>query len=108
MKEIDKRDIQYNKYEAVIDGDLHNGIILEVCDDGIMVRPMYVNNEYQYLDGEPVKYEPYWISIDEFDDVKLEIFDDNWGCDDSAIGVEGCFEPWYKVWDADNMQFSYY
>lgn len=104
----DKRDIQYNKYEAKIDGDLHNGIILEVCEDGLMVRPFYVNSDYQYLDGKQVHYEPYWIAKEDFDKVKLEIWDDNWGCDDSAIGVEGCLEPWDRVWDEKNMQFSYY
>ena len=98
---IEKRNIQYGKYECVINGDLHNGIILEVCEDGLMVRPMSVNYDY---DGE---HEPYWLPKDEFDEVELKIWDDLWGCDNSAIGLDGCFEPWQYIW-SDDLKWSYY
>ena len=104
---MEKRDIQYSKYECVINGDLHNGIILEVCEDGLMVRPFYVNDDYQYVDGEQVRYEPYWLPKDEFDEVELKIWDDLWGCDNSAIGLDGCFEPWGFIW-SDDLKWSYY
>ena len=98
---IEKRNIQYGKYECVINGDLHNGIILEVCEDGLMVRPMSVNYDY---DSE---HEPYWLPKDEFDEVELKIWDDLWGCDNSAIGLDGCFEPWDRIW-SDDLKWSYY
>jgi len=98
-----KRDIQYGGYEAHIDGEFHHGIILEVCNDGIMVRP--ISKDFVYPKGYE-RYDSYWIGIEDFDKVKLELYDDNWGCDDSAIGVDGCFEPWNRVWDDKNLQFS--
>ena len=101
---IEKRNIQYGKYECVINGDLHNGIILEVCEDGLMVRPMSVNYDWVNTTGE---YEPYWLPKDEFDEVELKIWDDLWGCDNSAIGLDGCFEPWQYIW-SDDLKWSYY
>ena len=96
-----KRELQYEGYEAHIDGEFHNGIILEVTKDGIMVRP--TSKDFVYSKGDP-----YWIAKKNFDKVQLKIWDDNWGCDDSAIGVEGCFEPWDRIWDEKNMHFSYF
>lgn len=94
-----KRDIQYEGYEAHIDGEFHHGVILEVTKDGIMVRPVSIDHVYS-------KGDPYWIAKEDFDKVKLELWDDLWGCDDSAIGLDGCFEPWRHVWDDKNLQFS--
>jgi len=100
-----KRDIQYEGYEAHIDGEFHHGIILEVTEDGLMVRP--TAKDFVYSKGHD-RYDPYWIAKEDFDKVKLELWDDNWGCDDSAIGLDGCFEPWRHVWDENNLKFSYY
>ena len=98
---FDKRELQYEGYEAHIDGEFHQGIILEVTKEGIMVRPTSKGDEY-------CKGDPYWIAKEDFDKVKLELWDDLWGCDNSAIGLDGCFEPWRHVWDEDNLKFSYY
>ena len=35
-----------------------------------------------------------------FDKVNLELWDDARGCDNSAIGVSGCYEPWTNfIWE---------
>ena len=102
---FDKRELQYEGYEVHIDGEFHHGIILEVTKEGLMVRPFHKNHEYPEGDE---RYDPYWIAKEDFDKVKLELWDDLWGCDNSAIGLQGCFEPWRHVWDENNLKFSYY
>ena len=67
-----------------------------------MVRPFHKNHEYPEGDE---RYDPYWIAKEDFDKVKLELWDDLWGCDNSAIGLQGCFEPWRHVWDENNLKF---
>ncbi len=34
------------------------------------------------------------LHIKEFDEIKLELWMDGRGCDNSAIGVSGCYEPY--------------
>lgn len=64
------------------------GYISELREDGIRVR-FYTNGEYKTEANLPKSL---------FDEFKLEIFDENRGCDDSAIGLSGCFEPWRRMW----------
>lgn len=68
--------------------DYVRGYISELREDGIRVR-FYSNGEYQSEANLPKSL---------FDEFKLEIWDDNRGCDDSAIGLSGCFEPWRNMW----------
>jgi len=37
------------------------------------------------------------LTKDMFDKVNLELWDDNRGCDNSAIGLSGCYEPWDRM-----------
>ena len=74
---FDKRELQYEGYEAHIDGEFHHGIILEVTKEGLMVRPFH--KDHVWSKGYD-KYDPYWIPKEDFDKVKLELWDDNWGC----------------------------
>jgi hypothetical protein len=34
------------------------------------------------------------IIADDYDAFDLEFFEDGRGCDNSAIGIAGCYEPW--------------
>ena len=63
-------------------------IIKDFKEDSIVVKPLSVDFDY---DGP---YSEVTINLSEFDEIGLEIFDDARGCDNSAIGVQGCYEPW--------------
>lgn len=68
------------------------GYIKEFNEDSIVVKPMSVDFHYG-------TYSPVTFNVSEFDEIELEIFDDARGCDNSAIGVQGCYEPWSNfVW----------
>ena len=64
------------------------GYISELREDGIKIR-FYNFGKYESEAHLPKSL------FDEFD---LQIFDENRGCDDSAIGLSGCFEPWSRMW----------
>ena len=68
------------------------GVIKELYEGAIVVKQISINYDYDQALG--VAY----IPKEQFDNFKLEIFDDNRGCDNSAIGVPGCYEPWERMW----------
>lgn len=76
------------EYKIPGSSDYNRGYISELREDGIKVR-FYTNGEYKTEANLPK---------DLFDEFKLEIFDDNRGCDNSAIGLSGCYEPWQRMW----------
>ena len=68
--------------------DYVRGMISELRKDGIRVKIFDSEVESRYAN----------LPIELFDEFQLEIFDENRGCDDSAIGLSGCYEPWRRVW----------
>ena len=68
------------------------GVIKELYEGAIVVKQISINYDYDQSLG--VAY----IPKEQFDNFELEIFDDNRGCDNSAIGVPGCYEPWERMW----------
>ncbi len=76
------------EYRIPGSNELSRGYISELREDRIVVRH-YNNGEYESEArlGKSI-----------FDEFQLEIFDENRGCDDSAIGLSGCYEPWRRMW----------
>lgn len=101
---FNKRELQYEGYEAHINGEFHVGIILEIKEDAIKVRPFDIDYDRPVY---PDRHDAYWIAKEDFDKVKLELWEDHWGCDNSAIGLSGYFKPWKDIWgEGDQLQFS--
>ena len=44
-----------------------------------------------------------FVRITDFDNIKLEIWDEHRGGDDSSIGLSGYFTEWRHVWPDENM-----
>ena len=76
------------EYRIACSKELSRGYISELREDRIIVRH-YNNGEYESEARLPKNL---------FDEFQLEIFDDNRGCDNSAIGLSGCYEPWRRMW----------
>ena len=76
------------EYRIPGSNEISRGYISELREDRITVRH-YNNGEYESEArlGKSI-----------FDEFELEIFDDNRGCDNSAIGLSGCYEPWRRMW----------
>lgn len=74
-----------------LDGKSYDCVILERGENHIVVKPYCVDGIY-----EPIKngYTKITLTKDTFDEIDLHIFDDLRGCDDSAIGLDGNYEPW--------------
>ena len=66
-------------------------MIKDFGEDHIDVKPMSIDYESAIFmkDVPMIK-----LTKDMFDKVGLELWDDARGCDNSAIGVSGCYEPW--------------
>ena len=93
---------KYDGAEMEIDGQFYHGMITELSEEGIEFLPFTVDHEYKHNDPRR-SYDKIWIHMENFDKYKLEIWDEARGCDNSAIGVSGCFEPWRHVWPEENM-----
>lgn len=83
------------------DGSFLRGMIKELRKDGMTIK-VYEKDFRSDYHGE---FEGYMMDINEsqFDDLQLEIWADGRGCDNSAIGVSGCYEPWHCVWMLSQM-----
>ena len=82
-----------------LDGKWVSAVINELGEDHMVVRPATIDFEYaggDWLSDE--KYPEATFTVDMFDDIGLEIWSDGRGCDNSAIGVSGFYEPWKSVW----------
>lgn len=77
-----------------IDGDNYIAVIKKINKDSLEVRPISVN----YL--TPEKYEMLTLPSTSYDNIKLQIWDDGRGCDNSAIGIAGCYDS-YQYWLTD-------
>lgn len=79
-----------------LDGDHCRAFIQELSIDSMKVKVIEKNFE-RALWGD---FKEFVMDINEseFDSIELEIWADGRGCDNSAIGVSGCHEPWKWVW----------
>jgi hypothetical protein len=82
--------------EFQMNGSRYRAFIKELRKDGMSVKVVQKDFESS-LWGD---FKDFMMEINEdmFDDLQLEIWSDGRGCDNSAIGVQGCHEPWNHVW----------
>ena len=94
---------QYDGAEFVLDGKRYHGMITKLSEEGIMFRPFTIDEERANGEDWAENYPQMFVRITDFDNIKLEIWDEGRGCDNSAIGISGCFENWRHVWPDENI-----
>ncbi len=88
-----------DRVEYIQDGKWVRAFINELVEYHMVVRPETIDFEYAGAHWDSgVMYEEATFTVDMFDDIRLCIWSDGRGCDNSAIGVSGCCEPWQHVW----------
>ena len=73
------------------EGDKYIAVIETVGEDFMIVQP-YKKNYESNLDGN--RMHKIYFPRKCFDAINLEIWMDNRGCDNSAMGYNGCYEPY--------------
>ena len=73
-----------------IDGKEHVGLVHEVREVTILVQPISIDFEY----NREGRFEKQVLNVADVEDMDMHILDDHWGCDNSAIGVAPCYEPY--------------
>ena len=94
---------QYDGAEFVLEGKRYHGMITKLSEEGIMFRPFTINEERANGEDWAENYPVMFVRITDFDNVKLELWDEGRGGDNSAIGISGCFEDWRMVWPDENI-----
>jgi len=87
---------QYDPCQCTIDGNHYHGMVKFLSKDGIVMQPFNINHEHRPITAP--RLDPVIINKEDFDKVKLELWSDGRGGDNSAIGVSGCFEDWRYAW----------
>ena len=87
--------------EFKMDGSRYKAFIKELRKDGMTVKVI----QKDFVSSLWGEFESYMMDINEsdFDRLELEIWADGRGCDNSAIGVQGCHEPWHCVWQLSQI-----
>jgi hypothetical protein len=77
------------------DGFDYTAIVKEVGNDHLVVKPISRTNYKDiYENNLDTTFQIINLHENSFDDIKLEIWMDGRGCDNSAIGISGCYEPY--------------
>jgi len=87
----------FEQCQFIKDGKRYVGMIKEFGENHISVKPMSIDYESAiFMENVPMVK----LTKEMFDKVNLELWDDARGCDNSAIGVSGCYEPWTNfIWE---------
>ena len=91
---------QYDGAQFVMNGKRYHGMISQLSEEGIMFRPFDIDYD-RPENGE--RYPLMFVKVSDFDKIELEIWDEGRGCDNSAIGISGCYEDWRHVWPDENI-----
>ena len=91
---------KYDGAEFVLDGKRYHGTITDLSEEGIMFRPFDI--DFDRPEGEE-QFPLMFVRITDFDNIKLEIWDEHRGGDNSAIGLSGYFSEWRHVWPDENI-----
>ena len=91
---------QYDPAQFVLDGKHYHGMITELSEEGIMFRPFDI--DFDRPKGDE-RFPLMFVRITDFDNVKLELWDEGRGGDNSAIGISGYFTEWRHVMPDENI-----
>ena len=90
-------DVGYDTCKYTVDGITTTAIIKEVTDGYLTVKPMSKMGKNVYETNLDTTFVGETFSSDCYDAIDLEIWMDGRGCDNSAIGVSGCYEPYTRL-----------
>ena len=94
---------QWDGAEFYKDGKYYHGMIKKLSEEGIEFKPFEIDFDRPENDES---FPSMWIPMADFDKIKLEIWDEHRGGDNSSIGVSGCFEEWRWVWPDENISIE--
>ena len=87
-------EVGYDTCKYTIDGITTTAIIKEVTPHHIAVKPISRLGKNVFETNLSTDFVGQTFSSDCYDAIDLEIWMDGRGCDNSAIGVSGCYEPY--------------
>jgi hypothetical protein len=87
-------EVGYDTCKYTIDGITTTAIIKEVTPNYLSVKPISRLGKYVFETNLSTDFVGQTFSSDCYDAIDLEIWMDGRGCDNSAIGVSGCYEPY--------------
>jgi hypothetical protein len=90
-------DVGYDTCKYTVDGITTTAIIKEVTDGYLSVKPISKMGKNVYETNLDTTFVGETFSSDCYDAIDLEIWMDGRGCDNSAIGVSGCYEPYTRL-----------
>jgi hypothetical protein len=83
--------------QYTLNGVTTTAIIEEVTPHHIAVKPISRIGKNVYETNLDTTFIGQIFSSDCYEDINLEIWMDGRGCDNSAIGVSGCYEPYTRL-----------
>jgi hypothetical protein len=87
-------DVGYDTCKYTVDGITTTAIIKEVTPNYLSVKPISRLGKNVFETNLSTDFVGQTFSSDCYDAIDLEIWMDGRGCDNSAIGVSGCYEPY--------------
>ena len=90
-------EVGYDTCKYTVDGITTTAIIKEVTDGYLSVKPISKMGKNVYETNLDTTFVGETFSSDCYDAINLEIWMDGRGCDNSAIGVSGCYEPYTRL-----------
>ena len=87
-------EVGYDTCKYTIDGITTTAIIKEVTPNYLSVKPISRLGKNVFETNLSTDFVGQTFSSDCYDAIDLEIWMDGRGCDNSAIGVSGCYEPY--------------
>lgn len=94
MLDINYIEVGYDTCKYTIDGITTTAIIKEITPNYLSVKPISKLGKYVHETNLDTDFVGETFSSDCYDAIDLEIWMDGRGCDNSAIGVSGCYEPY--------------
>ena len=90
-------EVGYDTCKYTIDGITTTAIIKEVTPNYLSVKPISRLGKNVFETNLSTDFVGQTFSSDCYDAIDLEIWMDGRGCDNSAIGVSGCYEPYTRL-----------
>ena len=87
-------EVGYDTCKYTIDGITTTAIIKEITPNYLSVKPLSKLGKNVHETNLDTDFVGETFSSDCYDAIDLEIWMDGRGCDNSAIGVSGCYEPY--------------
>jgi len=94
MLNIDYIEVGYDTCKYTIDGITTTAIIKEVTPHQLSVQPISRMGKNVYETNLDTTFIGQIFSSECYEFINLEIWSDGRGCDNSAIGVSGCYESY--------------